>query len=391
MNARYLLVLTLLLAGNAHAQDSQTKKADAAWEAYKGGDGDALSDARAAIDKAIVHKTTLHKGSVWVLFGKIITEQTLANGMPSEDDLSAAVEAWQGAVERGAGKDAVSEDLLRLIASATQAMTDDLEAKQNDSAWSRATAALACRDLLNKTGGSEPRTEANLLQLATIVAVRSGHLDEAQTYFATWSAMGDNEASVAVQLTRALNESKDLETALAFAGPLLKANPADAALLPPVVQMLVTAEKAQDAEKLVNAAAPTASAGAGTDLMLGKLYLEVGNKDQASIYLLQGLERNPNLSEAWLPMASLHHDQAKADLAAIDADPAPSRVALNALIKSSNEHLQAATTLMEQARAAELADVLTLTSLMAIYDALGDDKRKQDVADAIAKAEQDEE
>ena len=391
MNARHLLVLALLLAGNAHAQDSQVKKADAAWAAYKGGDTGALVDARTAIDKAIAHKKTLNKGSVWVLFGKIVTEETLANGMPTKEALNAAVEAWKGAVERGAGKDAISEDLLRLIASATQAMTDDLEAKQNDAAWSRATAALACRDLLNKTGGSEPRTEASLMQLATIVAVRSGHLDEAQSYFATWNAMGDTEASVAVQLTRALQASKGLDAALAFASPLLKGNAADAALLPAVVSLLVDAEKAKDAEKRVDAAAKVAPEGAGSDLMLAKLYLEVGNKDQASTYFLQGLERNPNLSEAWLPMANLHQEQANADQAAIDADPGPSGGARTALQESSKAHLQAAATLLEQARTAGSVDVPTLTSLMAIYEALGDDKRRQDVAEAIAKAEQDAE
>jgi len=374
--SHWLVVCGLCFASVSQAQESQVKKASAALEQYSTGDADAIDAALAAINKAATHKKTGDKGSVWVLKGEILTAIALDGGIPGPEPIAAAVEAWAQAVERGAGKDAISDGLARIISAATLALRDDLEGKRTAVAWSRVEAAITARALLVSVGWSDPRLEAPLLRMGCVVAARAAQLDSGIAWFADLRALDEFDVSAAVQLATALNGGRDLESAMAFLAPLLEERPLEPALLAKAVELQLASNKDAEALAMLATASKKKGAGsAGSSLLLAKLFRDAGDEAAAIAAYERALETNPSANEALLPLAQLLMNEAAGLQTHID-DGKLGRTAIRKMKTSRVEKLDTATDLLEHAleAAAERPSRELLEALAQVYEDTRSDK-----------------
>lgn len=377
------LLLSLALAPAAHAQNSQVKKAEAALEASD------LEAAKAAVDKASVHKKTGEKGSIWVLKGRVYTSIALEGGIPGPDAINDAVSAWEGAVQRGAGKGAISEDVTRILAATTLVLRDDLESKRNDDAWSRVDAAMRGRTLLENVGWEDERIEIPLLQLAILTAVRADKLDEAKSWFTDWRQMDAFEPAVAVQVAGGIAASGDVDGAVAFLEPLLQDRPTDPAMLTKVVEIFLEADRADSAHARVTIASKTKDAGtAAGSLVLGHLFQMVGDDVASRSAYETALERNSEAQEAWLPLSQLLLASARA-LEENIASGALRRAQKSEARTQRDADLDTAAALLEKASdaAGGLPHKDVLKTMVDVYDALGRDEDKAKAQRALEEAE----
>lgn len=389
MRPTALLFAGLLIAAPAHAQNSQVKKARAAYDAYEGGDKAALDDAREAIDRASVHKKTGDLVDVWVLKGRILSAQAVRDGAPTSEGLAAAVGTWSAAAERGATQEQLAEGLVKLLAATRLVVRDDLESKRFDDAWGKVEAAMKAHAVLTETGWSDPRVEVPLLQLAILSAVRSERIDAATSWFAAWRALDAFEASVAVQVASAIARTKDVDAAVAFLDPLLEERPLDSAMLTRVVELLVEAERPDEAKARLATAAKAENAGSsGSLLLFGSLQEQVGDDAAARTAYEAALELNPAARDAWLPLARILVDDAAAAQATLDAGSLP-RKEKKALAAEREADLARAVALVEQARDAAGGspgkDVLS--AMVVVYGAAGQDEEKAKAEKALQSAE----
>lgn len=379
------LLIGLFAASPALAQNSQVKKATAAFAQFQKGDSEALQAAQAAIDKAAVHKKTGESPDTWGLRAQIYTELTLAEGVPSVESMESVVSTWEGAIERGFALESAAPDLAKLVSATNLVLRDDLESKRIDEAWARVEAAMRARTLLKKTGWSDERVEPQLVELSILTAVRASKVDEAQAWFAEWKAMDRFEPSVAVQVAKAIAEG-DKDAAIAFLDPLLKERPIDAAMLTEAVAILVAAKKTDQAvQRVEQAAAHEDASSSAVQLMLGHLYLELGEDGPARAAYEAALEQNPQAAEAWQPLAGLLVAEAKALKEKIDSGELR-RAQRNEADDQRTANLESAAALLEKAReAAPEPDKAVLTALIEVYDALGRDDDEAKATEALEK------
>lgn len=358
----------------ALGQDSQVKKAQAGLEAYESGDRSALDKALVAIEKAAGHKKTADKGSVWVLKGRILTSIALDGGVPDSEAVKVAVEAWEGAVERGAGADAIAADLVRILSATTLVIRDDLESKRIQQAWVLVDAAMKAHALLTQVDWSDPRVEAPLLRLATIVAAKAAQLDPAVEWFGLLTAASELDPSAAVQVAHALNGGRDLESAISFLDPLIDERPLDAALLSKAIEILVAGDQLERAQAMLDeASAHKGAKNTGSSLLLARLYREVGNEAAATEAYQRALEYNPEATEAWVPLAELLiQKSAKLQTASESQRGSQKR----ATLKERMQALETAAELLERAYNANAgkASRQLLEAMVQVYTELGSDK-----------------
>lgn len=350
------LAILCLLSPMALAQDSQVKKAQAALEAYDNGQVEALDAALEAIERASAHKKTGEKGSVWVLKGKVLTLIALQGGVPEPRAMEDAVNAWATAVEFGAGEGAIAADLERILSAAQTAIRDDLEARNDDVAWGRVQAAILARSLLQSVGWSNARAEAPLLNFSAMAAVRQGEVDRAIEWYDAMVAMGEPSASLAVMIARRVNEDRGVEPTEAFLTAQRKSDPKNPLLLEAHVRLLVEAERGEDAAAAIDAVTALETASPGEALLLGQLNLVASRPEPAEAAFARALARNPELEEAWIPLATLLLEQ-----------------------ESSRERTDTAIAWLEKAKdARETLDPAVVSALADAYRRTG---RKSDAAD----------
>ena len=382
----WLMVAGISLCGTrAVAQESQVKKAEKALQAFEDGDVSALEDAVRAIEKAAVHKKTASKGSVWVLKGQVLTAVALQDGIPRHEPVDRAVAAWAEARSRGAGIDAMSGDLSRIISASNRAIQDDLEGKRFEQAWHRVVAAMRARTLLQEVDWADDRLESPLLQLSILGAVRTAKLDPARQWFFEWKAMGNEDASVAVQLASALAQKKGIAEALDFLDPLLAERPLDPSLLTRSIEILHAAGETEDAYKrLQRIEQHDEAANAAASLLLGRLYRLIDQDEAAGRAYERALAQNPAAAEAWVPLAQIRIADAKRIAATLADDPPRSTKARRTLATQRTTSLETAASLLETARNAQGAspDRDLLEALADVYADLG----RSDDRDAIEKA-----
>lgn len=369
---RLLLAASLLVAGNAAAQEAQVAKAREAVEAFRGGDANAQAVATAALEKALAHKDTGSAAATWVVKGQLDTAIALKRSVPDPAAIEAAVTSWEGAAERGAAADAMAPDITRILAATTLVVRDDLEGKRIDDAWRRVDAAMRGRATLKGAGWSDERAEGPMLELATLTAVRAGKLEPAATWFADWRALGTFEPGIAVQLASALAAANGVDAGVAFLDPLLEERPHDEAMLGRVVELLVTADRAPDALARVQAAAKKPGAeGTGPSLVLAPLFVRAGDPAAGRAAYEAALARSPDTTEAWVPLANLLIDAAIARSAAIKTTKG--RSAIKALDAERRADLDRARELLEKASAAAggTPGRPVLEALVRVYSELG--------------------
>ena len=382
------LLIGLLAASSAQAQNSQIKKAEAAYEAFSNGDPGSLDAALAAIDKASAHKKTSEKGSVWVLRGRVYTALALQDGVPSPEAIEAAVSSWEGAVERGAGKGAISDDLAKILSATTLIIRDDLEGKRIDDAWARVDAAMRGRTLLENVGWSDERFEGPLLQLAILTAVRADKMAEAKLWFADWRAMDLFEPSVAVQVAGGLAKT-DADAGVSFLEPMLQERPLDPAMLTKVIELLLAADKPADALTRVKKASKAKGSGSsGSQLLLGHLYRMAGDDSASRAAFESALEQNPESAEAWLPLAELLLAESATLQEKIDGGELQ-RADQSEAEDQRAANLESAAMLLEKARDATAGNPAkeVWAVMVEVYGALGREEDKAAAQEALDKAE----
>ena len=400
-----LAALTLNFAAPAQAQSSKLTKAIAAVDAYDGGDRAAIEEAREAINLAASHPKTSKLAKTWVLRGHIYLQNVLDPdlGGTSADPTQEVIKAFQKAGELGledpADKVSVISD-LRVIQSSVQAeVIDKVERRQWAEAYEFLGRAMAARDMLISMDAADDHRDAVLLRLAVLITTHHGELEEASKHHRAYLKAGEFDAGISVQLADKLVSAESPDSALLFLRKVRKDHPQDATLLAREVEVLVAAERAEEAETVLDEAAKGMPVGVGPQLLLAKLYAKARAPEKSEAAYREVFGRDPEVEEALVPMArfllaEIPLIEATISGEAPDGEPKPEKLskdALAALEADLADRFASVAGLLQKANAKQPQNREILEMLHSLYEATDDAENVAKTADALGKLDPPEE
>ncbi len=400
-----LVLMTLAFTVPAHAQTSKVKKATAAIQAFENGDASALDDAREAINLAASHPKTSQIAQTWVLRGHIYLQNVLdpdlggTSADPTREVLKAFLEAGEIGLEDPDDKAAVISD-LRVVQSAVQTEAfDSVERRHWEPAYELLGRAMSARDLLISMDADDPRRDVKLLRLAVLITTHTGRLDEARKHHRAFVKAGEFDPSITVQLTDKLADKESPDAALVFIRKMRDDHGDDATLLTKEVEVLLEAERNEEATEVLDAAAADLPEGVGPQLLVAKLYANAGAAEKSEAAYRRVLERDPEVEEALVPMARFilaEIPELEARLAgeALDGEDKPKPLTRaekeEAEADLADKH-QAIVQLLAKARETRPEDRDILEMLRDAFEALEDATNTAKITEALENLEATEE
>jgi len=381
----------------ANAQSSKLRQAQEAIQAFERGDSEALADARAAINMAASHGKTVGSSTTWVVRGHIYLQSVLDPSLggtsadPTSEVLSSFTRAGEIGLDDPSERRAVITD-LRVLQSATQnEVFDRVERRQWDEAYGLVGRAMLARDLLISMHAADDRRDAGLLRLAVLITTHHGKLDEAKKHHRAYLKAGEFDPTITAQLTDKLQEAESTDTALLFVRKVREDRLEDPTLLTAEIDVLLAAERNDEAIEILDATAASLSEGVGSMLLLAKLFARTGADKRAETAFRRVLERDPEMLEALIPVArfalsAISTLDAQLDGARTDAEPTPAPLtrADRAALEGERDALYETTLpLLERAALATPDSAEILEMLHGVYQATGDEPNVTKTAQAL--------
>ena len=373
-------MLMLTMATTAAASPGTVKKADKLYQAFRGGEREALAEAWAVLEPAMGHAKVAEDPAAWLLVAQVQYERGASSR--ELDTLSAANDAAANAL-RFEPSDPQAEAAIAVLKSTqgilVASMTDALASKQHDRAWEVLQAVVAGRESLASRDIVLRGLEEKLLRAAIIASVKSGHVDAAVTHHAAFFEQGFFDAGLASMIAKELGQS-DGEAAVAFLTPLREEYPGDERLLRAHVGLLM--EEPEEAKAVIDSAKEQLWPSVSGALLLAELYDEVG-ADEASVEAYrQVLSIDATHRDALVRSARQASREADAKAAELEG-PDLSRSDRRALDKAIASLRAEVVEQLERAREAHGRDREVLVALKAAYEANKDDDAAIEVQGAI--------
>lgn len=367
-----------LLGAPAHALSGKGLKAQKFLDKYEAGDVEALEKSRAFIDEA--SGAAKDDAEVWALRGHVY-QVYATNRELAQIGFNAWAESLE-AYERAAKLDesetwmpTMAPQMAALESANLALLNNDVEARQWDAAYERLGISLRLEVLQGRR--VDPERRASTLKLGTLICGTSGKLDEARTHHQALVDDGRWHAPTTMKLARAIEEGEGVDAALAFLAPHQEAHPQDTTLLGAELDMLLEAERVDEAVARLDTVADVLANSVGTLFFLAERYHAAGAREKAVTSWTKVVELDPRHVES---LVALANDRiALAEITAKSGGRASTRERNVRTLRSASLRY------LEQAREARSGDKEVLGLLAEQYALVGEDEKAAEARAALEK------
>jgi tetratricopeptide (TPR) repeat protein len=241
--------------------------------------------------------------AAWLLRGRVHQRLMGRSDLPGVDPLAEALESYEHALslrpEDALVLAGLTEEVGALEATLTASLVNAVEAREWPAAASLLPQTFRARELDEKLRGPTPSREAQLHRLGLQIAASTGQPEQAARHYAEYvSKAGQDDIGLAGMVARAWAEQGDLSSATSFLQPLSERHRSDEILLRTEVDLLVRANRAEEAVRKVEGVWPTLQESVSGAFLAAHLYETAGRPDRSRVAWERVLELDPNHVDA---------------------------------------------------------------------------------------------